>query len=96
MRPAAHSLQALMPTALYWPPGHSLHAVACWYFPAGHSLHALASLALYWPAEHRGHEMAPLALYRPLEQPKQLSPPVSLLWRPAGQTEHDAALDTEY
>jgi len=27
MRPAAHELQTLTPAALYWPSGHSLHAV---------------------------------------------------------------------
>jgi hypothetical protein len=78
IRPAAHELQVLTPAALYWPSGHSLHAVDS------------VMLALNCPAVHATHcEADALAAYLP---PSHCSQSVALapLYLPAGHASHDS------
>ena len=91
MRPAAHELQALMPTALYWPPGHSLHAVGsvallalnC---PAVHATHCDAdALAANLPPSHCLQSVALAPLYVPAGHESHAMVPVEPVNLPASQ-----------
>jgi hypothetical protein len=76
MRPAAHELQALTPAALYWPSGHSLHAVDS------------VTLALNCPAVHAKHcDADALAANLPPSHCLQ-STALALLYVPAGHASH--------
>ena len=78
MRPTEHSLQALTPAALYWPSGHSLHAVGP------------VSLALNCPAVHSTHcDADALAANLPPSHCLQ-SVALAPLYVPAGHTSHDS------
>ena len=73
IRPAAHELQAATPAALYWPSGHSLHAVDSVMFelclPAAHVAHCDAvALAANLPPSHCLHSAALAPLYFPAGQ----------------------------
>ena len=77
LRPAAHSLQAATPAALYWPFGHSLHALDS------------VALALYRPALHIEHcDADPLAANFPPSHCLH-SAALAPLYPPAGQASHD-------
>jgi hypothetical protein len=73
IRPAAHELQVATPAALYWPSGHSLHAVDSVMFelclPAAHVAHCDAvALAANLPPSHCLQSAALAPLYFPTGQ----------------------------
>ena len=96
IRPAAHELQALTPAALYWPSGHSLHAVGfvtlmalnC---PAVHATHCDAdALAANLPPSHCLQSAALAPLYVPAGHESHTIIPVEPVNLPASQFEQNA------
>ena len=88
IRPAAHELQALTPAALYWPSGHSLHAVdsvtLALNCPASHVAHCDAdSLAANLPPSHCLQSVALAPLYCPAEHEVHAADPVVFVNLPA-------------
>jgi hypothetical protein len=91
MRPSAHELQVLMPAALYWPPGHSLHAVDSTTLlalncPAVHATHCDAdALAANLPPSHFLQSVALALLNVPAGHESHTMVPVEPVYLPASQ-----------